>query len=138
MSNYSVVERLNEKQLNELHSLFKNEWWTQHRELPEIRKMVDNSSVVISLINNETEELVGFARVITDTIYRAFIFDAMAQENFRNNGIGTILMNYILEHPLVREVDRLELYCPDSLITYYEKFGFSTDVNGSNLMRLKK
>ncbi len=136
--NYSIVEKLNENQLMELQDLFKNEWWTQHRELPEIRKMVDNSSVVIGLINNETEELIGFARVITDSIYRAFIFDVMAKESFRNNGIGTILMNYILEHPLVREVDRLELYCPDRLVGYYEKFDFSTDVNGSNLMRLKK
>ncbi|MFJ7973609.1 GNAT family N-acetyltransferase [Psychrobacillus sp. NPDC096389] len=136
--NYSIVEKLNENQLIELQGLFKNEWWTQHRELPEIRKMMNNSSVVIGLIDNETEELIGFARVITDSIYRAFIFDVMAKESFRNNGIGTILMNYILEHPLVREVDRLELYCPDRLVGYYEKFGFSTDVNGSNLMRLKK
>lgn len=136
--NYSIVEKLDEHQLIELQGLFKNEWWTQHRELPEIRKMVYNSTVVIGLINNETEELVGFARVITDSIYRAFVFDVMTKESFRNNGIGTILMNYILEHPLVREVDRLELYCPDRLVGYYEKFGFSTDVNGSNLMRLKK
>jgi hypothetical protein len=32
----------------------------------------------------------------------------------------------------------VELYCPERLIPYYEKFGFSTDVNGSILMRLKK
>lgn len=136
--NYSIVEKLNENQLNELHSLFKNEWWTQHRQLSEIRRMVDNSSVVIGLIHNETEELVGFARVITDTLYRAFIFDVITKETYRNSGIGSILMNSILEHPLVREVDRVELYCPDRLVGYYEKFGFSTDVNGSNLMRLKK
>lgn len=138
MMNYRIVEKLNDKQLNELHSLFKNEWWTQHRELSEIRRMVDNSSVVVGLINNETDELIGFARVITDTLYRAFIFDVMTKESLRNNGIGTILMNYILEHPLIQDVDRVELYCPDRLVGYYEKFGFSTDVNGSNLMRLKK
>ncbi|WP_144510169.1 GNAT family N-acetyltransferase [Bacillus sp. FJAT-22090] len=136
--NYSIVEKLNENQLIELQGLFKNEWWTEHRELSEIKKMIDNSSVVIGLINNKTEELIGFARVITDTVYRAFIFDVMTKETNRNTGIGTILMNYILEHPLVRDVDRLELYCPDRLVGYYEKFGFSKDVNGSNLMRLKK
>ncbi|WP_313892244.1 GNAT family N-acetyltransferase [Psychrobacillus sp.] len=136
--NYKVIEELNESQLIELHSLFKNEWWTQIREIPDIRKMVDNSTVVIGLVHVETEELIGFARVITDTIYRAFIFDVMTKENFRNGGIGTILMNSILEHPLVRDVDRVELYCLDSLVEYYEKFGFSTDLNGSNLMRLNK
>ncbi|WP_185907890.1 GNAT family N-acetyltransferase [Psychrobacillus soli] len=136
--NYKMVEELSERHLNELHNLFKNEWWTQHRELSEIKKMVENSSVVIGLVNSETEELIGFARVITDTIYRAFIFDVMTKENFRNNGIGKILIESILEHPLVQNVDRVELYCPDRLVGYYEKFGFSTDVNGSNLMRLTK
>ncbi|MDQ0219786.1 GNAT family N-acetyltransferase [Peribacillus cavernae] len=138
MMNYKVVEELNDKQLDDLHRLFKNEWWTTTRQPTEIKRMVDNSSLVIGLINNETEELIGFARVITDTIYRAFIFDVIANENYRNNGIGTALMNSILEHPLVRDVDRVELYCPDRLVPYYEKVGFSTNVNGSNLMRYNK
>ncbi|WP_391209683.1 GNAT family N-acetyltransferase [Psychrobacillus sp. L4] len=136
--NYKIIEEFDEDQLKEVHSLFKNEWWTKDRQLSEIRKMVENSGVVIGLIDKDTEELIGFARVITDTLYRAFIFDVIAKENSRNSGIGTILMNSILEHPLVREVDRVELYCPERLVGYYEKFGFSTDVNGSNLMRYKK
>ena len=136
VDNYKVIEELNENQLAELHSLFKNEWWTQKRQLSEIRKLVDNSSVVLGLINNKTGELIGFARVISDTLYRAFIFDVIAKENYRNNGIGTILMNSILDHPHVRDVERVELYCPDRLVPYYEKFGFSTDINGSNLMRI--
>ncbi|MFF2753126.1 GNAT family N-acetyltransferase [Psychrobacillus sp. NPDC058041] len=133
-----IIDEFNDNQLQDLHSLFKNEWWTKERELTEIRKMVENSAVVVGLVDNDTEELIGFARAITDTLYRAFIFDVIAKENSRNSGIGTILMNSILEHPLVREVDRVELYCPERLVGYYEKFGFSTDVNGSNLMRLKK
>lgn len=135
--NYKVIEQFNDKQLLELHGLFQHEWWTKDRQLLDIRKMVENSNVVIGLINEETEELIGFARVLTDTLYRALIFDVIAKEEFRNCGIGTILMKSILEHPLVRKVDRVELYCPDRLVVYYEKFGFSTDVNGSNLMRYK-
>ena len=136
--NYKIIEDFNENQLNELHSLFQNEWWTKDRNLSEIKKMVANSTVVIGLISEDTKELVGFARVITDTIYRAFIFDVIAKENYRKNGIGTLLMETLLRHPLVREVERIELYCPDRLVQYYEQFNFSTDVNGSHLMRLKK
>ncbi|QFF99169.1 GNAT family N-acetyltransferase [Psychrobacillus glaciei] len=136
--NFKIIEEFDENQLKEVHSLFKNEWWTKERQLPEIRKMIESSGVVIGLIDNDTEELIGFARAITDTLYRAFIFDVIAKENSRNSGIGTILMNSILDHPLVREVDRVELYCPERLVGYYEKFGFSTDVNGSNLMRYKR
>lgn len=54
----------------------------------------------------------------------AFIFDVITKVNFRNIGIGTILIKNILEHPFVREVERVELHCPDRLVPYYEKFGF--------------
>lgn len=134
---YKVIEKLNEKQVDHLLALFKNEWWTRNRQTIDIKKMLENSNVVIGLIHEETEELIGFARVITDTVYRAFIFDVIAKEEYRNSGIGKILMDSILNHPLVRDVDRVELYCPDRLVSYYEKWGFSTDVNGSNLMRKK-
>lgn len=134
---YKVIEKLNENQLNHLLALFKNEWWTKKRQAIDIKKMLENSNVVIGLIHEETDELIGFARVITDTVYRAFIFDVIAKEEYRNSGIGKILMDSILSHPLVRDVDRVELYCPDRLVSYYEKWGFSTDVNGSNLMRKK-
>lgn len=134
---YKVIEKLNENQLNHLLALFKNEWWTRNRQTIDVKKMLENSNVVIGLIHEETDELIGFARVITDTVYRAFIFDVIAKEEYRNSGIGKILMDSILSHPLVRDVDRVELYCPDRLVSYYEKWGFSTDVNGSNLMRKK-
>ena len=134
---YQIVEELNENQLNALHNLFKEEWWTQKRKLSDLRKLVDNSSLVVALINTETEELIGFARVISDSLYRAFIFDVITNKKYRNKGIGTLMLNHILEHQLIREVERVELYCPDKLVPYYEKFGFSTAVNGSNLMRYK-
>lgn len=136
MDNFKIIEKFDEKRIEELHSLFKNEWWTQKRQITETRKLLENSSVVIGLIHVKSGELIGFARVISDSIYRAFIFDVIVKENYRNDGIGTILMKSILNHSHVKDVERVELYCPDRLVSYYEKFGFSTDVNGSNLMRL--
>jgi predicted GNAT family N-acyltransferase len=135
---YTVIEEFNDNQLQELHLLFKNEWWTQKREFSKVKELVSNSGVVIGVINNETSELVGFARAITDSLYRAFIFDAITKQQYRNSGIGSFLMNSLLSHSKIVNVDRVELYCPERLIPYYEKFGFSTDVNGSILMRLKK
>ena len=85
MDDYKVIEEFNENQLEELHSLFKNEWWTQKRQLSDIMKLLDNSSVVTGLVNDKTGELIRFARVISDTLYRAFIFDVIAKENYRNN-----------------------------------------------------
>ena len=106
--------------------------------MDDIQKMLELSHVKIGLVNEETDELVGFARAITDGIYRAFIFDVIVNEGGRKQGLGSILMRCLLDHPLLQKVERIELYCPERLISYYEQFGFSTDVNGSTLMRLKE
>lgn len=135
---FAIIEEFNDSQIQEIDFLFKNEWWTKKREISEVKELISNSGVVIGVINNETSELVGFARAITDSLYRAFIFDVITKQQYRKSGIGLLLMNSLLSHSKIVNVDRVELYCPDSLITYYEQFGFSTDVNGSRLMRLKK
>jgi GNAT superfamily N-acetyltransferase len=134
---YTVIQEFNEDLILEVYELFKNEWWTQSREPSAINELISNSGVAIGILSKETNELVGFARVITDTLYRAFIFDVITKKSYRNNGIGSFLLKAILEHPKVAKVERIELYCPDRLVPYYEKFNFTTEVNGSKLMRLK-
>ncbi|WNB92435.1 GNAT family N-acetyltransferase [Bacillus sp. NEB1478] len=132
---YKVISSFDENQIEELTLLFKNEWWTQHRVKADIEKMLENSNVVIGLIDENDGKLVGFARAITDSVFRALIFDVIAHSHHRNDGIGKILMKNLLNHPLIKDVERVELYCPNRLTSYYEKFGFSTEVNGSQLMR---
>lgn len=127
-----------EKHLYELQLLYQNEWWTKERSYDDIKKMLEFSHVKIGLVDQDTDELVGFARAITDGIYRAFIFDVIVNEKGRKQGNGSILMRYLLNHSLLTKVERIELYCPEHLVSYYEQFGFSTDVNGSTLMRLKR
>ena len=133
-----IVTIFTEKHLNDLFLLFQNEWWTKNRTNDDIQKMLDLSHVAIGLVDSETDELVGFARAITDGMYRAFIFDVIVKGSDRNRGLGFTLMNSLLENSLIQSVERIELYCPERLVSYYEQFGFSTDVNGSTLMRLKR
>lgn len=134
----NTVTIFTEKHLNDLFLLFQNEWWTKNRTNDDIQKMLDLSHVAIGLVDSETDELVGFARAITDGMYRAFIFDVIVKGSDRNRGLGFTLMNSLLENSLIQSVERIELYCPERLVSYYEQFGFSTDVNGSTLMRLKR
>ena len=133
-----VVTNFSEKHLSDLQQLFQNEWWTKERNFSDIQTMIKLSHVTIGLVDQESDELVGFARAITDGLYRAFIFDVIIKESGRKQGNGLTLMNSLLNHSLLQGVERIELYCPERLVSYYEKFGFSTDVNGSTLMRLNE
>lgn len=119
-----IVTIFTEKHLNDLFLLFQNEWWTKNRTNDDILKMLDLSHVAIGLVDSETDELVGFARAITDGMYRAFIFDVIVKGSDRNRGLGFTLMNSLLENSLIQSVERIELYCPERLVSYYEQFGF--------------
>ncbi|MRX73845.1 GNAT family N-acetyltransferase [Bacillus lacus] len=131
----SVIEILSDQQVGELYELFSKEWWTRNRKREEIEVMIENSTVTVGILSEETGELIGFGRAISDKIFRAFIFDVIVRDSFRDKGIGQLVVQALCQHPDLHHTERIELYCPERLIPYYEKLGFSTEVNGSCLMR---
>lgn len=134
--NIFVVENLNETQIEKLHRLYQNEWFTKGRKLEDIKVMLNNTSFVFGFCDSKSEELVGFARVISDFIYKAFIFDVIVDPDFRNKGMGKFIMNTLFEHPVLKQVCHIELYCPEDNIAYYEPMGFH--VRKSLLLRREK
>ena len=132
---FDLVTDLSEQQIDELHDLFESEWWTEGRDRTDIETMLDHSDEVIGLRDSDTGELVAFARVLTDYVYRAFVFDVIVEESRRGSGLGRRVMDAIVDHPSLSEVERLELYCSEDQTSFYEQWGFSTDVGGSRLMR---
>ena len=79
--------------------------------------------------------LLAFARVLTDGVFKAFVFDVIVAKDSRGRGLGSRLMRRILEHPDLREVKHVEVACLPELETFYERLGFTTDVGGIRLMR---
>lgn len=124
MSEFLIIEQLNNKQVQQLHDLFKQMWWAKKRTLEEISTML-NTSMSFGVIESNTENLVGYARVLTDEIKYAFIFDVMAVEYYRGQGLGKMLMDAIIAHPRLKSVSNFELTCAPDMVTFYEKFGFS-------------
>jgi predicted GNAT family N-acyltransferase len=97
--NIKQVEKLSGSQINDLYRLFQMEWWTKGRERKDVEVMVRNSDIVVGMMDAGTEELIGFARVLTDFVYKAFIFDVIISKPFREQKLGRNLMNAIIHHP---------------------------------------
>lgn len=129
------IEQLSEPHRDDLHRLYKNEWWTVNRDRADIDAVVDGSDVVVGFANEQSRELVGFARAITDGVYKALVFDVIVAPDYRGLGIGDRLLSAIVAHPALSDVEHLELYCRDELVPFYERWGFSTDVADVRLMR---
>jgi GNAT superfamily N-acetyltransferase len=66
--------------------------------------------------------LVGFARALTDGVYRAYVEDVVVDESRRGEGIGRALLRELLD-PL-QEVELVALDCGDELVPFYASLGF--------------
>jgi predicted GNAT family N-acyltransferase len=81
------------------------------------------------------DRLVGFTRVLTDRAFKALIFDVIVAQAHRHAGLGQRLIQHVLDHPMLAQVEHIELYCKPELIPFYEHWGFSTTPVDVNLMR---
>jgi predicted GNAT family N-acyltransferase len=115
--------------------LYKHEWWTNNRTIEHTQAILKGSDVVIGICDEADDRLVAFARVLTDRIARAFIFDVIVAADQRGRGLGRWVVDRVLEHPEVKSVELVELYCRPELVPFYERMGFSSPDSGVVLMR---
>jgi len=135
MSAFTFADRLEERHILELHALYRNEWWTRTRTLADTRRVVEHSDFLFAFLDGGDGRLVAFARVLSDRVFKALIFDVIVAPDRRGDGLGPLLLERVLSHPELGNVKHVELYCLPELVPFYEKLGFSTDVGGVRLMR---
>jgi len=129
-----AIYLLNEKHIIQLHDLYQKEWWTKGRTLAETTKCVGGSQICIGLVD-DNNDLVSFARVLTDYTFKALIFDVIVRRSERGHGLGDELISLVKEHKLLRGVKHFELYCLPEMYSFYAKHGFTADVGKIRLMR---
>ena len=132
-----TIFTLNDKQVMQLHKLYKEEWWTNKRTLEETQKVVKNSQIVIAIID-ENNELQAFVRILTDYVFKAFIFDLIVSEKQRGKGLGQKFMFLIKNHSELQEVKHFELYCLPEMLGFYEGFNFTDELGKLTFMRKTK
>lgn len=129
-----VIENLNELHIAQLHEYYQAEWWSKGRTWEETCLCVTNSSITIGIVNDQ-DDLIGFARVLTDGIFKAFVFDVIIDNDYRGQGLGELIVRTIKHHSKLRRVQHFELYCKPDMVPFYEKYGFDTNVGDIHLMR---
>ena len=72
----------------------------------------------------DRQELIAFARVISDGIMYALIVDVMVQPKFQSRGIGSRLVNYILEDLKLERIRSANVIFEATLEKFYESLGF--------------
>ncbi|MCF6440463.1 GNAT family N-acetyltransferase [Pseudoalteromonas luteoviolacea] len=129
-----VIDQFSSEHVKQVHMLYQQVWWGKTRTLAETKACVSGSQVCVGIVNDQGE-LVGFARVLSDFIYKAVIFDVIVAPDERGKGLGIKLMELIKHHPKLNKVRHFELYCLPDMEPFYEQFGFTAEVGGIRLLR---
>lgn len=117
----------------ELQDLYEGVPWARGREIEGIKQMLENTDFVFSV--REGGRLVGFARVLTDRIYRATLWDVVVHPDFQKKGVGDALMKAVLEHPVLSRVQKFWLNTRNKA-SFYQRFGFKQSDQGMFLERV--
>jgi ribosomal protein S18 acetylase RimI-like enzyme len=110
-----------------LRNLYEHAPWARGRAVEDIEFMLKNTDFHFSAWDRD--KLVGFARVLTDRIYRATLWDVVVHPDYQKKGVGEALMSAILSHPVLGSVEKFWLNTRDKF-GFYEKFGFSRSQEG--------
>ena len=120
--------------LHQLQTLFnKSAFWAVDRQIEDLKIALDRSEPVVSAWDDD--RLVGFARAVSDGVYRATIFDVVIDCDYQRLGLGRRLVETVLAHACMQRVERIYLTTTHHQC-FYERLGFV--VNTSTTMVLMR
>jgi len=105
----------------DVQQLLKQTGWASARDIPGIEKMLANSFLTVGVWDDD--RLIGFARVLSDGVYRALIDDVVVDESYRGKGIGTEMMKHLLSR--LEQVEEIFLRTGKEMVPFYERLGFA-------------
>ncbi|WP_051358128.1 GNAT family N-acetyltransferase [Rubidibacter lacunae] len=123
-ADFTAIAQLSDAQVDELYQLYQREWWSQGRQPDDICRMLAHSDEVFGFCEPRTGRLVAFARVLTDYVYRATVYDVIVAKSCRGSGLGRRLVEAIVSCPQLQSVERIQLDCRPELVEFYAKWGF--------------
>ncbi len=105
--------------------LFETTGWNgEYRAtIDELAQMLVNSQFLVAAYDGAS--LVGFGRVVTDSVLHAMIYDMIVHPAYQNKGIGTIILRKLLEWCRAGHIRDIQLFCARGKRAFYEKNGFA-------------
>ena len=115
----------NNKNVEEFNKLYDSVGWGAYDKAIS-KKALDNT--IYSLSVYDDEKIIGYGRIIGDSICFLYIQDIIVIPEYQSKGIGTMIMNKLLEkiEKIRNENPNLRVYLGASKNKegFYKKFGF--------------
>ncbi len=96
-------------------------YWGKGRTVEEVKTTIDNSFCFG--LYDEYGNQMGFSRVVTDQILFAYLMDVIIFTEYQGKGYGKKLVDYMMDHELIKKVKTVALKTKDAH-SLYERHGF--------------
>lgn len=135
MNDYVLSTDKNLLQLERIHAFLTQSYWS-----PGVtRSVVDLAalhSMTFGIYFGESQEQVGYARIVTDHATIAYLADVYVEEKHRGKGLSKWLMTCIMETLVPMKLRRICLATKDAH-DLYRKFGFEITKTPERWMEIK-
>ena len=135
MEGYEISTDAARLDLDALHAALRRMYWCEGIPRELLAKAIENS--INFGVYTATNELVAFARIITDRATFAYLGDVYVLENHRGRGLSKRLMEAVTAHPELQGLRRFLLVTRDAH-GLYEQFGFTRPANPDGIMEIAR
>ena len=134
MAGYRVAD-LRDRDRDAVYRFLSEEaYWSQGLPRAIFDRSIDNS---INFAAYSGDDVVGFARVVTDRATFAWLCDVYVLPDHRGNGVSKLLMDAVMAHPDLQGVRNFLLATRDAH-GLYAKYGFTPLAEPQRWMAIRK
>jgi len=121
MKELRISTDIREMDITLVHNyLSKQSYWAKGRKKEEVIISMENA-ICFAVFDGKRQ--IAFARLVTDYVVFAWLMDVFVIDEYRSKGVGSFLMDYIMNLPSIQEVNRIGLRTNDAH-GFYRKYGF--------------
>jgi len=120
--------------LDFINGFLSQTYWAEGRTKDKMQVLIDNSMNFGVYLDNEQ---IGYARIVTDYGQFAYLMDVFIIPKHRGKGYSKQLMEFILNHELLKEIPVIRLATQDAH-ELYKQFGFTALAKPENMMELMR
>jgi len=110
-------------------------YWAKGRTLEQVKRSIEHS-ICFGVYDSDSRQC-AFARVVSDRTVYAYIMDVFVLEAYRGKGVGTLLIESILNDSALKETMRWHLDTLDAH-PFYARFGFGEPKFPGRAMQKRK
>lgn len=119
--------------LNDLKALFEAVGWPS-RPLRQLKRTLQYSFQVAALWTGHPSKrrLIGFARLTTDQVFNATLWDVMVHPDYQGQGWGKTLVRHLMAQLADTEISQITLFANPNVVDFYRRLGFVPDPDATH------